>query len=387
MKKKILFIIDSLNCGGAEKSLISLLPLLDYKKYDIDLMIISRGGVFEKYVPPIVNIIDFIPHKSNLISKIHYIICKKFFSIKIRLLNTLGIKRHFAEILWDSTCRAITKFKTHYDIAVAYQQGFPTYYVATKISATKKIAWINADITNVGYRKNFNKKFYKYFNHIVPVSEQLNNILANAYSDFPSKSTVIYDIINPSLISQMAQAKPTESSINNVLSIVTTARLIQQKGHNLAIDAAKILKENGIDFKWLFIGDGPRYKQIAHEIAINNLEQNISLLGELSNPYPYMANCDIYVQTSIHEGFGLTISEAKVLHKPIVSTNFTVIHNQLSNETNGLIVEKNGKAIANAIIKLTTNNSLKTQIIDNLKKEINTTTITEPTKVMTLFDS
>ena len=58
MKKKVLFMIDSLTCGGAEKSLVSLLPLLDYSKVDVDLMMVNTGGVFEQYVPYQVEIVE-----------------------------------------------------------------------------------------------------------------------------------------------------------------------------------------------------------------------------------------------------------------------------------------------------------------------------------------
>ena len=110
------------------------------------------------------------------------------------------------------------------------------------------------------------------------------------------------------------------------------------------------------------------------------------LLGMRTNPYPYMAHCDIYVQTSSFEGFGMTIAEAKILGKPVVSTNFDVVHDQLVHEQNGLIAEMTPESVADSVIRLLTDNSLRGRIVDNVKKEENITYITEVKKVEKILD-
>lgn len=383
MRKKVLFVIDSLGCGGAEKSLVSMLPLLDHNKYDIDLMMISRGGVLEQYIPKEVTIIDYKPHNGSVIDKTIYRLFQIIFSIKLRIFNLFGIKRHGAELYWSSLKYAIKPLKQKYDIAVAYQQGFPTYYVTTKVNALKKITWINADITNVGYCIEFNKNFYNKVDYIVSVSTKLKNLIDSQYH-INDKTIVVADIINPELIITMAN----ENHIIplNKLTLTTVARLVPPKGHYLAIEAANILKQNGIEFKWYFVGDGPLRNDIEQQISKYNLNDYVILLGEQRNPYTYIKACDIYVQTSLFEGFGITISEAKILRKPIISTNFTVVNEQLTHEQNGLITNMDSNGIANAIIRLINDTTLKDTLISNLKKEVNRTSITEPAKVMALFD-
>lgn len=384
-KKNIILVIDSLGCGGAEKSLISLLPLLDYNKYDIDLMIISRGGLFEKYVPKEVNIIGYEPHNGKQINKVIYKLLQIIFSIKLRCYTFFKIKHHGAEQYWSIMQHGIKMMGRKYDIAIAYQQGFPTYYVATKVNATKKIAWINADVVSVGYSTKFNRHFYNKYTNIVTVSEKLNDIVDSNYR-LGNKVKVISDIINPQLIHNFSKdiisTRHTHKSV-----LVTVGRLVPLKGHSLAIDAAKILKETEIDFVWYFVGDGPSRNNIEELISVNNLTEYVVLLGEQANPYPYMNVCDIYVQPSIFEGFGITVAEAKILQKPIVCTNFDVVHDQLTNEVNGLIVNKDGVEIANAILRLINDTPLREMLISNLKKEENKTSITEPAKVMALIDA
>ena len=106
-----------------------------------------------------------------------------------------------------------------------------------------------------------------------------------------------------------------------------------------------------------------------------------------TNTYPFMANCDIYVQTSSFEGFGLTIAEAKILGKPVVSTNFDVVHDQITHEQNGLIAEMAAEALADNILRLLKEDSLRIRIVDNVKKEHNTTYFTEVKKVEQLLDA
>ena len=124
--RKVLFLIDSLTCGGAEKSLISLLPLLDYSKVQVDLMLVRRGGVFEQYVPKEVTVID-LPKPRPLLFQI----CQMWFSVLLRILK----KRHGAEVRWMAMSGVYAPLEKEYDVAIAYQQGFPTYYVGKKINA------------------------------------------------------------------------------------------------------------------------------------------------------------------------------------------------------------------------------------------------------------
>ena len=141
--KKILFVIDSLNCGGAEKSLLSLISLLDAKKYEKHLWILYRGGVLEKMLPKDV-VIEQEP-SYNRWERLKKRFGHLLFYFRWRYLNKKH--HHHAELLWRS-CGAYYKgLDECFDIAVAYQQGVPTYLVATKIKGRKKLAWINAEIS------------------------------------------------------------------------------------------------------------------------------------------------------------------------------------------------------------------------------------------------
>lgn len=375
-RTKILIMIDSLTCGGAEKSLISLLPFLAEQHYDITLMLCARGGLFEQYVPKSVKTVSF-PFTASLINKVIY-------SIAIRVNKN---RRHSAEIFWRMVGRYYPRLKQEYDVAIAYQQGFPTYYIAEKVRAKKKICWINADIKAAGYSKKFNSRFYNKYDTIVAVSDVLkDSIVYPDYVCIKERIITVWDILNETLIRDMALSENVHFAPYKDIHITTVGRLVPPKGYDLAISAARILKDKGINFQWHFVGGGFLENALKAQINNCNLGGYVVLEGVKVNPYPYMANADIYVQTSKFEGFGITIGEAKILGRPIVSTNFPVVYNQISNGKNGLVVGMSGEEIADGILRLVNDGSLIDRFRSAVSAEHNTTSETESRKVINIIE-
>ena len=382
MKKRILFIIDSLNCGGAEKSLISLLPLLDYDRLGVNLLIFKRGGVFEKYIPSQVRVIGHELYGSGFWGRIRRMIHQVNFSYQLRY----GKKRHGAETHWHAMSKVIKPLEGRYDVAIAYQQGMPTFFLATNIEADKKIAWINADVFEAGYQMDYCKQFYNQMDAIVAVSQKLLEKLSTQTPWMKDRLRCIYDIINPDVIRQLAQETVYDMiPAGGEMSIVTVGRLTRPKNHLMAVDAARILKEKGQNFKWYFVGEGEMRQPIEERISELELQDNVVLLGMKENPYPYTAKADIYAQTSTFEGFGMTIAEAKILHRPVVSTNFDVVYDQITDRENGLIADMTPESVASKILELIQNKELRSHIVSNLEKENNTTSITEVGKFHALI--
>lgn len=381
MKKKVLFFIESLQCGGAEKSLISLFPLLDYSKMDVDLLLLQRGGVFEQYVPECVHIITFDQQVQSWMFRIFQVL----FSLRLRWNRLIGRKEHGAETRWRTMHRAYTPIMKHYDVAIAYQQGLPTYYIIDKVSADKKIAWANVDLTKAGYSAIYNKVYYSCYDTVVAVAANLKDMLVAENFVQLDKVMVIQDILNVALIREMAIAVPQYSVQTGKLKLVTVGRMVYQKGYDIAVEVANKLRNSGLDFLWYFVGDGAAREQVTSLIREKNLSDHIILCGEQANPYPYMAAADIYVQTSRFEGFGITISEAKILHKPIVSTNFPVVFNQLTDRKNGIVAEMNADDIAQKIMQLVASQDLRSSIVCELRKEKNLTAREQSLKVNQLI--
>ena len=389
MKKELLFIIDSLACGGAEKSLVSLLPLIDFSKYDVDLLILDaqrdkHKGVFEKYVPAEVNVLDYHLFGKTVFEKI-----RKFF-LHARLSPQLRLnhRRHGSEIYWRSAHFDHKCLKKHYDVGIAYQQGIPTFFLAEKVRANKKLAWINVNIFADGYDIEYCNRFYKKMDGVIAVSNELYSLLGKELPWMKDRLRCVYDIVNQDVIRDMAKLASKEIDCNkNTIKLVTVGRLVDQKNYLLACESAKILADRGFAFKWYFVGEGVMRKSIENRINELGLQQKVFLLGFKENPYPYMSQADIYVQTSSYEGFCLTLAEARILHRPIVSTNFDVVHDQIIDRENGLIAEIAPESVADKIQELIENESLRKKIIQNLKKENNTTSTTEIQKFYSIIEN
>lgn len=380
MKKSLLFVIDSLECAGAEKSLITLLSLLDYSEYAVDLMLFSHGKVLEELVPKEVNILTPLQYskftKLSLINSILYAIkhldlsmlsSRIKYSFKIRKKTYRNSEK--ARIYWQAVSRVIEDNTKVYDIAISYAQGIPTFYVAEKVKAKKKFAWVNVSYYLDEKNKLFQKQFYDQYNKIVAVSDSTKQVLLETFPEYSRKTEVIYDINNPDFIYKMAEIGKYYDDNYDGIRILTIGRLAQQKGYDLALKACKKLKQQGVNFRWYALGKGPLKKEIEEFIKMNDLSEHFILLGVDANPYAYIKHSDLYVQTSKSEGFGLAIAEARMLNVPVVTTKFDAVYNQMIDGKNGLVVDMNADAVYEGIVKLINDAELRKSIISYLKAE------------------
>jgi len=379
-KKKILFVNESLTLAGGEKSLIALLNNLDPALYDIDLQLFKYGGELDEFVPEYVNVLPPLPYtlyverswKHNVLECLkgkHW----KFF--KSKLAYSINIRRgnfnhpEKAQLYWESVASSITQSKENYDVAIAYAQGIPTFYVMDKVNAHNKVAWVNVNVKFPKNNKKFNALYYKSYDQIVPVSDVTSNHLSELYPFLEKKLYTIYDLIDYKSIFKMSNLHPV-SFEENTFNILTVARLnLFQKGYDITLEACKILRDKGIQFHWYAIGEGSYRQEMETYIRENNLGNYFTFLGTTANPYPYFKAADLYVQTSRHEGFGLSIAEARLLNTPVVTTRFDTVYMQMVDGKNGLVTDMNAEAVAEAIIQMMNDQELYDRIVTYLKNE------------------
>lgn len=377
--KRLLFVIESLRLGGAEKSLVTLLNLIDYQKYKVDLLLFNQKGEFQVLLPKEVRVLsvpDYFLYNSipwkKMASKVKEpkkMITQLRYSLSLRLKKQNNTEK--AVDFWKQTRKCFSTLSIKYDVAIAYAQGVPTFFVAEKVNAIKKIAWINVANIPTGKNLKFIKDMYRNFNYINFVSKSAQQRLQEIFCIPNSKIMIMRDIIDVKFIHKMSEIySNVESDMQGKgIKILTVGRLDYIKGYDLAIDAAKILKEFKVDFTWYVIGNGNIREELEEKIKCNNLENKFILLGGRSNPYPYFRRCDLYVQTSRVEGFGITLAEAKIFNKPIVTTNFSAVNEQFFNRKNGVIVDINAEKIADGILQMINNEELRNKCIENVKSE------------------
>ena len=353
--KNVAFIIESLNLGGAETSLVTLLNNIDYSKYSVDLILFTEQNYFINYLPKEVNVVYVDFPDLNIIERIKF----KFSKIYNKK------KQHPAQILWPLIYSRFNLFEKKYDIAHAYNQGFATYYTANFIKAKAKFAWINIDYQKAQYNIQYDYKQYAQFNKIIAISDEVKRGFEEELQKVNCNySTVIIKLFTDENLLKKRSEEPLPLVFdNNKINIVTTCRLSKQKGLHLVIESCYKLIKNGYSVHWYVVGEGNQRNFLEGLIKKYNLQNHITLVGVTKNPFPYMKACDIYVQTSLFEGWGLTVIEAVLLNKLVVTTNFPTAYNIIEDGKTGLICEMNSNEITRNIEKFI----LEKDLIENIK--------------------
>lgn len=367
MKKKLLIVAHHMTIGGVQKSLISALKALDYDKYDVTLYLRKNRTVLLPFVDKRVKII-VNTDPNRYYRKLYAIILQ----IKMLVLKAFGKKnkaRELNDILEEKIRNDAMEYErktyfadAHYDIAVAYVQGYVSLFVDKCIKANKKILFYH---TSTNDTPEIHNAVIGNYSTVVALHEQQKALLEEWYPPVEGKIKIVENYTDKELIAEQSKAFPVPQTDKTV--ICSCGRFSPVKGFDMAVDAAKILKDNGKDFIWYFVGDGPERKNIEQKIAEHGLEKNIVITGMQTNPYPYMACCDIYVQPSYEEAMPVTILEAHRLNKPVISTATVGGCKLVENGINGIVCEIKSESIAESITDLINDTEKYNCILSNLK--------------------
>lgn len=356
--KKILFVMMSLYNGGAERSLVNLLNELPKEKYEIDLLLFRKEGLFLSQVPQNVMLLD--PTKGikafyGPLSRAGVLGGVKIFGTTIaHLLESGGSDR--AQCRWKFFYNPfIEKMNQHYDIAVAYVTGDTLGYVIDKVSADKKIVWVHNDYREGEFSKKYDYPYFKKVDKIVTISETCERILNEEFPEFSSKICYIPNITSSSLIYSRGKDFYPEEYIQNKVNILSVGRLTEQKGFDVAVDAARIMKKAGYQFMWHIIGTGELQNSLNKQIVDAKVDDCMKLIGAKENPYPYIKHCTIFVQSSRWEGKSVVLDEAKIFAKPIVATVYPTVKDQIEDGKEGCIVKMDSKELARGVSNLIVN--------------------------------
>lgn len=378
MKKQILFVIPSMRSGGAEKSLLTVLTLFDYDKYDVDLLCFRHDGLFFEKIPNSVNIIggneSYEMFDGDAVAAVKYFLKKGMFSSaadrwKYSKISAENDKEKAEEQQWKYLKKQLPKIEKKYDCAIGYLEGNANRFVVENISASRKICYVHNDIEKLGLSIKICRKTFEKADEIVTVSEKCLQSLLHNFPEFTEKLCVVENITSGEIIKKEGASFNAYPDRNSDIIICTVGRFFEQKNISLAVDACAELVRRKKKVKWYHIGDGPLKEQIKSQISDSGLDNVFILLGEKSEPYPYIGQCDIYVQPSLYEGKSIAIDEAKCLRRPIVVTDFSTVRDQINNGVNGIVCQMNKIDMADKIEKLIDRSEEREKLSENLKKE------------------
>ncbi|MFR6170365.1 MAG: glycosyltransferase [Blautia sp.] len=350
--KKIIIVMYSLENGGAEKSLVNFLNELPEQKYEISLLLFKKTGVFLAQVPDFVNILEtpdeikrlYGPIKNSGRYMIFRIIANLF---SLRYISNPIQRRIFRWKYFYSKC--IKKIDNTYDIGLAYVSDEIMYVLDEKIESEKKIVMVHNDYRSGGNDAVYDEPYFQRMNKIVSISPKCTNILKEVFPQFKNKIVMVENITSSTVVKQKSEEfYPKEYSKENLV-FLSIGRLTEQKGFDIAVSAAAIMKQKGLKFKWYIVGNGHLENKIKELIRREKVEDCFVLLGIRENPYPYIKNSTIFIQPSRYEGKSVVLDEAKILAKPILVTAYPTVRDQIKNGKEGVIVPMTPEGIVKGV--------------------------------------
>jgi glycosyltransferase involved in cell wall biosynthesis len=358
--------------GGAETSLIGMLNAFDPKKVDVDLFIYDHRGEMMQFIPKWINLLPEIKQykmlerpmiealKSGCFRLVYNRLrarCayKKYLKATVctRSGNDEGSATHYiADHVIN--CLPSLKFLGKYDLAISYLD--PPHIVQEKVDARKTMEWIHTDFSTVDVDFDVVHPRWANNDYIASISPDVTTQFLKRFPDLESKIVEIENMLSPSFVRQRAESYiPKDMLIFNSLTLLTIGRFSLPKKLDEIPAICKILVEKGLDVKWSIIGYGGSDEYIRTEIAKNNMQEHVFLLGKKANPYPYIKACDVYVQPSRFEGKSVVVREAQMLCKPVIITNYPTAKSQIRHNIDGFIVPMPIEECANEMYRILTN--------------------------------
>ena len=354
--KKLLFIINTLGCGGAERAMLNLFSALDSNKYEISLFVITGQGELRRELPENVRLINKKYKEVSVLTKkgrrlLTLSVLKAGIGKALFLRRAPYLIKNFFimlkkgkilpdKLFWRLLSDGAPKIQEEYDLAVAYLEGGATYYVADYVKAKKKAAFVHVDYEKAGYTRELDLDCYEKFDRIFTVSDEVKEHFLSVYPEYENKTSVFNNILNQERIKKMAEQGEGFNDGFKGLRLLTVGRLTRQKRYDIAIEAMKLIKEKiSMPIRWYVLGEGDLRQELEQQIKSAGLENDFILMGVKENPYPYYKGCDFYVHATEFEGKSIALQEAQVFGKPILATDCSGNREQIENGTDGILCE------------------------------------------------
>ena len=375
-KRSVLFINDSLWSGsGVFRSLQQVLRAVSPERFSVTLFICPDATVERE-------IREQFPAELTVIvgeDRSHYYRRPDVAALHLlsRVASLLKCK-NAAEQLQKRTRRRIHQKKMKYPAKRYFRgQSFDVVVantvpqcaeIARDINAEKKYAVFHS--SQAGFFPAETQMALRRFNGVIAVSDGVAEVLKKTYPADADKVLTITNYVDADAIRVKAAAEP-QTFPEDRLVLCSCGRLSREKGFDLAVEAARLLKERQLAFVWYFVGDGDQKQALDAMITECHLNDHIVITGFLQNPYPYIAGCDIYVQPSYEEAQPLAVMEAAALGKATVSTETVGGKTILENGKKGVLTPITAEGLAEGILRLADDPALRRFYEDRYTREDN----------------
>lgn len=378
--KNIIIIHSNMEIGGAETSLLGLLKSIDYKYYNVDLLLLSPTGELINMIPKEVKILNSHKDYNNLMEPIMTLVRKGAYRIALmrlwgKVIATIkyirkGKKCDLGYLTKQYSHKFCLKYLPYiegeYDLGISFID--PHYILQKKANAKVTLGWLHTDFEKINIADKVDFRMWNNCDYIISVSDACKDQFNRKYPQLDHKSKVIENILPLDFVIEQAKKINVSQEIiqeDGWVNLCSIGRFSEQKNFDNIPNIARKIIDKGYKIRWYLIGYGSDEELIKDKIKEEKMQEHVILLGKKNNPYPYIKACDIYIQPSRYEGKAVTVREAQMLNKPVVITNFSTSNSQLNNGVDGLIVPLNNDECAEGIIGLIKDNKLREKLIEN----------------------
>lgn len=366
-KKSILVIVPSFDSGGTGTSLMNFVSLMDKNDYHISVFAITNAGVNRDYVAHHCRVIGYNPETADASGKITF--RDRFFMI-VKLIKkglcTIGID--ISPLLFKYYASKIDDPKT--DFVLAFQEGQPTLF-ASYLKHGTKVAWVRCELTRLIKCGNDVRRLsdiYAKFDRIVSVSNAAVNNFISVLPQYKEKTYTLYNFVNDERVIRLSVELVDDVPESDLFTVISIGRIDPVKRFSSIPSIVSGLKNKGLKLRWLIVGGNvseTEYTKLHSEIRKNHVEEDVILTGSKKNPYPYLKMSDLLVSLSMSETFNNTLTEAKILGIPVVTTNYACASETIADGEEGLIVPF--ETIPDAIARMIKNED---GIYDKVKRNL-----------------
>lgn len=348
VKRKVLFLIESLAGGGAEKVLTTLVQHIDKERFDVTVCAISGGGKYEDEVKKYVRYHAILrePQTRNVLKKSFYVL------------------KHHLVYEWLPLSIVYGLFVPHgNEVEVAFVEGFTTKLLSHSTNRkAKKYAWVHCNMekdhwtTTIYPALEDEEVVYNRYDQILCVSDTAVQGFIQTFSGVTTPVSTIYNPINEQIIQNMAaERKDVEKK---VIRLVTVGRLEHQKGYDRLVRVVNRLVKDGLSLELWILGVGSQEASLKKYIQEHQLDEYVKLLGFHSNPYKYIVQGDLFVCSSRSEGYSTAVTEALILGLPVITTDCSGMAELLKDGECGIITDNNETALYEGLKRLLTDEAL-----------------------------
>ena len=358
--KKIVILTPSLGMGGMERVLVNYANLFIRHGYDVTVLNLTYhdDAIVSDFDERVHYQAYYMPVRHLLKAKLKDIIRGNFRLCGVRKWT----KKHRAKFLYKKFIRE------KYDIEIAFFGGITAKIISGSTnSQAKKFAWIHSAniqglINDIGTKEDFCNT-YNAIENVICVSNHIKEQVELLLNE-----THLAVLHNPHDTQRVRHlAKENVQLKQDAINLINVSRLDEKsKGFIRLLNVCKRLNDEGLIYHLWIVGDGVDAEKIkSHSNALGL--KNVHFLGQQSNPYKYVQAADLYVCSSYYEGFSMTMMEAVILAKPILTTNVSGATEMLGDSEYGVIVENNEEALFNGLKGILLDKALYAHYLEQAK--------------------